>query len=234
MKRHWIVGDVQGCRTELERLLEHGRFDPAHDRLVLLGDLVNRGPDSAGVLRLARSLEAEAVLGNHDVRLLRVAQGLLPQRPQDTANAVLEASDRSLLLEYLSRQPLVRSYGSLLCVHAGFHPLWSDPLAQLSGLDPLVESPELSFAISVRSCDASGRRPRPDPGTPVPGFRPWYQFWQEKPGETRTVAFGHWAQHGLVWQPRVRGLDTGCVWGGQLSAWIPQEDRLLQVPAAVR
>lgn len=229
MKRHVLIGDVQGCREELEQLLEKLHYDPAADLLVLLGDLVNRGPDSAGVLRLARTLDAQCVLGNHDVRLLRVAHGLLTKREVDNTQDVLEAPDREELITWLRSQPLVRELGSVLCVHAGFHPQWSDPVAVLSGLDPLIESPELSFAITVRSCDAAGNRPRPDPGLVKPPYRAWYEYWQEKPGEERTVAFGHWAVQGLVWEPRVRGLDTGCVWGGKLTAWIVEDDRLVQV-----
>jgi len=75
-RRRIFVGDIQGCRVELERLLEELRFDPASDELHPVGDFVNRGPDSLGVLRVCRALGAGGVLGNHDVLLLRVARGL--------------------------------------------------------------------------------------------------------------------------------------------------------------
>lgn len=229
MKRHLLIGDVHGCREELEQLLERLRYDPAGDVLVLLGDLVNRGPDSAGVLRLARRLDAQCVLGNHDVRLLRVARGRTPPRSYDTTDDVLAAADREELIEWLGAQPFVRELGSLLCVHAGLHPLWEHPEAILSGLNPLEETPELSFAVTVRTCTAQGERPARESGLIEGPYRAWYEFWRERAQETRTVAFGHWAVHGLVWLPRVRGLDTGCAWGGKLSGWIVEEDRLVQV-----
>ena len=98
MKRRIFGGDVQGCRTELERLLEKVRYAPAGDELLPVGDFVNRGPDSAGVLRLCRSLGAGGVLGNHDVHLLRTAAGIRTRKPADTFQDVLEADDRDELL----------------------------------------------------------------------------------------------------------------------------------------
>jgi bis(5'-nucleosyl)-tetraphosphatase (symmetrical) len=229
MKRHLVIGDVHGCREELEQLLERLRYDPAGDVLVLLGDLVNRGEDSAGVLRLARRLDAQCVLGNHDVRLLRVAHGLLAPRLVDNTQDVLEAEDRQELIAWLGSQPLVREFGNVLCVHAGVHPLWEQPTHTLAGLHPLRETPELSFAVTVRTCTPAGERPARESGLVEAPYRAWYEFWLQRKQETRTVAFGHWAVHGLVWLPRVRGLDTGCAWGGKLSGWIVEEDRLVQV-----
>ena len=75
MTRRIFIGDVQGCRAELEDLLREVGFDAAHDELHPVGDLVNRGPDSLGTLRLLRELDAGGVLGNHDLHLLRVAHG---------------------------------------------------------------------------------------------------------------------------------------------------------------
>src|SRR5262245_62620147 len=89
MPRRIFIGDVQGCRAELETLLQRLRFDPARDELFSVGDLVNRGPDSLGALRLAKELGAKAVLGNHDVHLLQRAAGLRKEKPGDTLEDLL-------------------------------------------------------------------------------------------------------------------------------------------------
>jgi bis(5'-nucleosyl)-tetraphosphatase (symmetrical) len=231
MKRRIFVGDVQGCREELERLLEKLAFDPMSDALELVGDFVNRGPDSAGVLRLCRAIGARGVLGNHDVHLLRTAAGMRASGKRDTFDDVLRANDRGELLAWLAARPLVRAFDDVVLVHAGLNPTWKDPIAALDGVDPMSDSPELSFAISVRYCDEHGARPPADWPPPGAPFRPWYEFWPRNPHEKRTVVFGHWARNGLVERPLVRGLDTGCVWGGALTAWIAEEDRLVHVDA---
>ena len=231
-RRRIFVGDVQGCRVELERLLEKVRFDPSADDLQPVGDFVNRGPDSAGVLRLCARLHAGGVLGNHDVHLLRTAVGLRAVEPHDTFQDVLGADDREPMLAWLRGRPFVRTWGDVLLVHAGINPAWPDPVVALSRLDPLRDESDLAFAIAARFCDAEGERPAEDWPPPPPPYRAWYEFWPPDARETRTVVFGHWARGGLVIRPRIRGLDTGCVWGGKLSAWIAEEDRVEQVDAA--
>lgn len=226
--RHIFVGDVQGCRHELERLLERLRFDPAADRLEPVGDLVNRGPDSLGTLRLLRALGAGGVLGNHDTYLLRAAAGVRRRSPRDTLDAVFEAEDRDALLDWLARRPFARRLPGVLLVHAGFHPDWSDPVERLKDLDPLRPHPDSDFATLVRLCRADGERPGRGERS-EPGYRPWFEHWRH--GDGRTAVFGHWAERGLVERPGFRGLDTGCVWGGRLTAWIAEEDCLESVPA---
>jgi bis(5'-nucleosyl)-tetraphosphatase (symmetrical) len=229
LSRRIYVGDIQGCRIELSRLLDELRFDPATDALEPVGDLVNRGPDSLGTLRLLMSVDAGGVLGNHDVHLLRVAAGLRRPRRSDTLGDVLSAPDRDELLRWLAARPFAKASARELLVHAGLHPGWSDPVSILSGADPLTSSPEIEFATLVRYCDDEGRRPQRG-GEPTAGrYRPWFEHWIGR--ERRTIVFGHWAQRGLVTEPGIRGLDTGCVWGGRLTAWIAEEDRLVQVPA---
>jgi bis(5'-nucleosyl)-tetraphosphatase (symmetrical) len=229
LTRHLFLGDVQGCRGELERLLEKLAFDPTRDVLRPVGDLVNRGPDSLGALRLLRELDARSVLGNHDLHLLRVAAGERAPSPSDTFADVLEAPDRDELLAWLAAQPFVRAEDGRVQVHAGLHPLWRDPVAELSGRDPLVPDEATDFATRVRYCTPSGERPADDAATPPAPFAPWFEHVRPEPD--RTVVFGHWAARGLVVRPGLRGLDTGCVWGGRLTAWIAEEDRLVDVPA---
>jgi bis(5'-nucleosyl)-tetraphosphatase (symmetrical) len=124
----YAVGDVQGCLEPLQALLEQARFDPAEDELWLVGDVVNRGPDSLGVLRFVRSLGSRAtlVLGNHDLHLLAVAEGVRELRGADTLRPVLDAPDGAELLTWLRHQPLFHSDLALgyCMVHAGIPPHW--------------------------------------------------------------------------------------------------------------
>ncbi len=233
MTRRIYIGDIQGCRDELERLLEALRFDPADDELQPVGDLVNRGPDSLGVLRLLRAHRTGGVLGNHDVHLLRVAAGLREAREDDTFGDVLAAPDREELLAWLREIPFVRKWPDVWMVHAALHPAWSDPEQELRGLDPLAHHPAIDFATRARYSNPSGDRPRSDWPPPHAPYAPWFEHWFEsRVGDHRTVVYGHWARMDLVLRPRLRGLDSGCVWGGHLSAWIAEEDRIVQVKAA--
>ncbi|MFO1320995.1 MAG: symmetrical bis(5'-nucleosyl)-tetraphosphatase [Burkholderiales bacterium] len=131
----YAIGDIQGCGDPLKRLLDRVRFDPATDRLWFVGDLVNRGPDSLGVLRLIRALgdRAVVVLGNHDLHLLVAASGHERIRRGDTFQDVLAAPDREELLDWLRRRPLFHVEGGYAMVHAGLLPQWSiDTAARLA------------------------------------------------------------------------------------------------------
>jgi bis(5'-nucleosyl)-tetraphosphatase (symmetrical) len=231
-----FIGDVQGCADELERLLVALQFEPSRFELWFAGDLVNRGPDSLRVLRRVRELGGRSVLGNHDLHLLGRAQGTRPARARDTLDAVLAAPDRDELLAWLRAQPLIHGWGDLVLVHAGLHPDWDDPEAVARPLEAQLRAGRipwndeaLLFLTRVRHCDAAGRRPANE-DAPGPGFAPWDRFYRGK----RTAVCGHWATRGLVRSARLRSLDTGCVWGGSLTAWIAETDRIVSVPAARR
>lgn len=123
----YLIGDVQGCNEALGRLLAAVAFSPSRDRIILLGDLVNRGPDSLGVLRRVMALEgaARALLGNHDIHLLAVAAGVRAPGRRDTLHDILGASDRRQLLDWLRSRPLALQEHGLLMVHAGVLPQWT-------------------------------------------------------------------------------------------------------------
>jgi len=123
----WAVGDIQGCLEPLQRLLEKTAFDPARDRLWLTGDLVNRGPDSLGVLRWAKGLGKSVVvaLGNHDLHLLALSYGRDRPKRRDTLQPVFDAPDRQVLLDWLRRQEMMHVEGGFAMVHAGLLPSWS-------------------------------------------------------------------------------------------------------------
>ncbi len=123
----YAVGDVQGCFAPLQRLLERVSFDPSHDQLWATGDLVNRGPQSLECLRFFYQLgdSARVVLGNHDLHLLAVANGIRGLKRGDTLQPILEAPDCAELLAWLRRQPLLHRDGAYTMVHAGLAPQWS-------------------------------------------------------------------------------------------------------------
>ena len=130
----YAIGDVQGCFASLMALLEAIRFDRRRDTLWFTGDLVNRGPDSLGVLRFVADLgeRAVCVLGNHDLHLLAVAHGQRRLRPKDTLRAVLEAPDRDALLDWLRHRSLLYRDDDrdISLLHAGLPPQWTLAEAQ--------------------------------------------------------------------------------------------------------
>lgn len=236
----WIVGDIQGCAREFEDLLRKIRFDPARDELWSLGDLVNRGPDSLAVVRLWREIGGRALLGNHEIHVLLAASGRVP-RDLPEMKAFLDAPDAAELLRSLRRLPALVHLpagsdgpGAWL-VHAGLHPSWGELPAIAAQLNapPLDDDrllrEDVRFAVSVRCCAPDGRRcgySGPPGGCPPP-HRPWDEYYR---GDA-LVVHGHWARRGLHRTGRVLGLDSGCVYGGTLSAWCQEEDRIVQVPA---
>jgi len=257
----YAIGDLQGCVEELRALLARLKFSPDRDRLWFVGDLVNRGPDSLATLRLVRALgdNALVVLGNHDLHLLAVAYGVQRRRRSDTLDAVLAASDRDALIEWLQLRPLAYLEGDDLMVHAGLVPQWTaartlalaaevssalrrDPRAlfeHMYGDEPerwderLAAAERLRFIINVltrlRLCTADGRvdisskGPPPPPSSPL---RPWFEHPQRASRDVRVI-FGHWSALGLVQRPGLLGLDSGCVWGGALTAADLDSDRPL-------
>jgi bis(5'-nucleosyl)-tetraphosphatase (symmetrical) len=230
--RRIIIGDIQGCVQQLEALLAAVPVR-ADDSLYCVGDLVNRGPDSLGVLRRLRELNARVVLGNHDLHLLQIAAGTRRVAVTDRLDAVLHARDCDALFDWLIDRPVLHVEADMIVVHAGLHPTWRDiPTLAMQVNDSVAahvqgrRDARIVFASEVRFCDASGRRPPSDDPPPGAPFRPWDEFYD---GE-RIVVFGHWARRSLVVTPRVRGVDTGCVYGGALTAWIVEEDRFVHVP----
>lgn len=131
--RRYAIGDVQGCFDSLQALLGYVRFDPSSDELWFTGDLVNRGPRSADVVRFVKSLgdRAVCVLGNHDLHLLAVASGAATLGRRDTLNDLLGAPDRHELLGWLATRPLFHydAESGYALVHAGLPPQWSLELA---------------------------------------------------------------------------------------------------------
>ncbi|MEQ6437588.1 symmetrical bis(5'-nucleosyl)-tetraphosphatase [Comamonas sp. w2-DMI] len=149
----YCIGDIQGCYDAFEQLLHTVDFSASRDTLYVLGDLVNRGPKSAQVLRacMAAGDSMRVLLGNHDLHLLAAAHGLRRQSKRDTLSQVLDAPDKDGLLDWLRQQPLARLHVSargepLLMVHAGVLPQWTlqDSLDLSAEVQAVLQSSELA------------------------------------------------------------------------------------------
>jgi bis(5'-nucleosyl)-tetraphosphatase (symmetrical) len=249
----YLVGDIQGCDASLQRLLEKLAFSPSRDQLFVLGDLVNRGPNSAGTLRRLMGFGAavQCVLGNHDLHLLAIAAGASKTKRLDTLDNLLNAHDREDMLDWLRNQHMAIHAHGVLMVHAGVLPTWTaaqtmalaqeveqvlrgpnaaDFFHQMYGNQPsswhegLVGVDRIRVIVNaltrLRFCSADGvmEFDAKESADQAPaGFLPWFDV----PGRLTaqdTVAFGHWSTLGWLDRPDVFALDSGCVWGGCLSA----------------
>ncbi len=260
----YAVGDIQGCYVELRQLLEQIRFDPSQDRLWFVGDLVNRGPGSLEVLRLVKSLGESAitVLGNHDLHLVAVAEGIAELHRTDTLDEILRAPDRDELLDWLRRQRLLHAEGNFVLVHAGLLPQWSVEqaanlarevegalrgdaytafLARMYGNAPHTWDDDLdgykrlrvivNAFTRMRICTAQGEmefRFKGEVERIPEGYLPWFEVPKRK-SRGATVIFGHWSALGLKITPGIIALDTGCLWGGPMTAIRLDDRQLFQV-----
>jgi bis(5'-nucleosyl)-tetraphosphatase (symmetrical) len=272
MMKTYVIGDLQGCAHEAGLLLERVAAD-AHSmeeaRILFVGDLINRGPESLTALRRMKALSessggrVEALLGNHDLHLLAVAAGVQKASRSDTLDEILAAPDRDELIAWLRRRPLAMFVDAHLLVHAGVPPQWTAEqtielageveavlrsdgwagfLAQMYGNQPdrwddaLTGIERLRCIVNaltrMRLCWPDGRmdflHKESDKGPEGSDLLPWFDV----PGRRTagvTVVFGHWSALGLVLRPNLVGLDSGCVWGGKLTAVCLDDRALLQV-----
>jgi len=250
---HFLIGDLQGCRDALDRMLAEIGFSPSRDRLHVLGDLVNRGPDSLGVLRRLHAMGDAAgfVLGNHDLHLLAVAAGVRPAHRSDTLQAVLDSPERERWLHWLRHGKLAEHAHGWLLVHAGVLPQWDarQTLALAAEVEALLRGEQLAEFLPrmygntparwddalrgddraraiinaltrLRFCTADGTmdfKVKEGADAAPPGYAAWFDIASRRTAGV-PVAFGHWSTLGLIDRPDLLALDTGCVWGGALSA----------------
>ena len=266
----YVIGDLQGCAHEAEALLEKIALDAGGDaRILFVGDLINRGPESLLALRRMKALaersagRVEALLGNHDLHLLAVAGGAQTASKSDTLDEILAAPDRDALMAWLRGRPLAMFVDAHLLVHAGVAPQWDaaqtmalagevedvlrgdgwvDFLAGMYGNQPdhwddkLTGMARLRCIVNaltrMRLCLPDGTmdfaHKESESGPAGSGLLPWFDL----PGRRTmdvTVVFGHWSALGLILRPNLVGLDSGCVWGGKLTAVCLDNRALLQV-----
>jgi len=200
-RRTIFIGDVHGCRTELEEMLSALQLRP-DDRVIMLGDLINRGPDSAGVVKLVYNAGFECLMGNHEEEYLHLYQD---EEKYKNLRQVIGREMHS----WIEARPLYIEENEFLAVHAGLQP----------GLHP--KDTRRDILLNIRTWDGRGRDIR-NPDNP-----PWYNFYNG----TRPIFYGHWARKGLNLRDTTFGLDSGCVYGRALSAYILEEKKLIQIPA---
>jgi bis(5'-nucleosyl)-tetraphosphatase (symmetrical) len=260
----FAIGDLQGCRPKLTELLQRVQDICAQPKLVFVGDLVNRGPNSLETLREVRALgnAAEVVLGNHDLHLLAVANGIRKAHRSDTLDDILAAPDRDELLDWLRHRPLALFENGHLIVHAGVLPQWTaektielarevetvlrgpdwiEFLRKMYGNEPARWDDSLTGAdrlrcivnalTRIRFCTADGAMElsaSKGVETALPGYMPWFDVPDRKSADV-TVVFGHWSTLGLTLRSNLISLDTGCLWGGKLTAVGLDDRRVIQV-----
>ena len=255
----YLIGDLQGCDAQLKRLLQKIDFSASRDTLYLLGDLVNRGPDSLAVLRRLSALgdAAQCLLGNHDLHLLAVSQGVRKPGRKDTVQDILAAPDREALLDWLRHRSMAIHRHGWLMVHAGVLPQWdvSQVMALASEVERALRGPGFTEFLStmygnapdhwndslqgadrlrvivnaltrLRFCTPQGAMEfssSESAGSGPEGYLPWFDV----PGRrtlAQPMAFGHWStlitesEGGVTLRHNTLPLDTGCVWGGCLTA----------------
>jgi len=263
----YAIGDVQGCCDSLHALLGEIGFSPSRDMLWFVGDLVNRGTQSADVLRFVRSLGQRAIVvhGNHDLHTLAVMAGKAKRRADDTLADLAAAPDRDELLDWLRMRPLLHVDREYVMVHAGLLPSWSlaqaadlaaeveaalrapthrELYASLYGARPVAWSDSLQGAerlrvivnamTRMRFCTPDGAMDfsvKGEVDKALPGYLPWFEVPDRK---TRGVPIvcGHWSALGLRITPDLLALDTGCVWGGRLTAIRLEDRRVFQTACA--
>ena len=256
----YAIGDVQGCWDNLEALLERIGPGPGDrlwltGDLVNRGprslEVLRWARDQGDRL--------VAVLGNHDLHLISCARGVRKPRKSDTFHDVLEAPDGEELVEWLAARPLVHREGDWLMVHAGLLPAWSAADAEriareiaAAGLSDrllgswrkaprawsgdLDEEDRHALAVAafatLRCVDQAGAMDRDfdgPPGEAPPGLCPWFDHPARRSLDVKVVC-GHWAALGLHLRPDLAALDSGCVWGGYLTALRLEDGAIVQVP----
>jgi bis(5'-nucleosyl)-tetraphosphatase (symmetrical) len=256
----YAIGDVQGCFDELTQLLAKVNFEKADRLWFVgdLVNRGPKSLEVLRFVR-ELGARAATVLGNHDLHLIAQHAGVERPHKGDTFQDVLEAADADELVDWLRMQPMVHAEGAYAMVHAGLLPQWSidkaaalgkeveaalaasdyrDFLKAMYGDKPDRWSDALSgwdrlrvivnAMTRMRFCDRAGRIDLDGKGTePRKGYLRWYQARRR---EDRTLLFGHWSQLGLVAEPHVLGLDSGCVWGGALTAVRLEDRTLFQIP----
>jgi hypothetical protein len=212
MPKTIIIGDVHGCADEFEELLGALELKP-DDRIIQVGDLINRGPDSRRAIKLARKYKVEVILGNHELRLLTARDKKKRSILKDYDKPTFEQLSREDW-DFLEAMPkfLYDAAIDTVIVHGGFLP----------GVPWQTQSIETITSIQV--IDKKGK---PAKRSDAPEAVPWADTWSGNP----FVVYGHTPRPNVLERPGSIGIDTGCVYGGHLTAYIIEDKSLVQVRA---
>ena len=208
MERTIVVGDIHGCYVEFMDLLGH--IGPTQrDRIICVGDLITKGPRNREVLDFVRLREnCQSILGNHEYVLLRHRRGIAVELKPEHFKTIAElGKDFNDYMDWISQWPLYIDLGDYLVVHAGIRP------------DRSMEDQTIDDLTQLRALEG------PDPGSRH--GTPWFERYEGR----QVMIFGHWPREKPLLKGNVVGLDTGCVYGGRLTAIVLPERRLVSVPA---
>ena len=215
MRRTIVIGDVHGCAEEFETLLLALKLRPK-DRVFQVGDLVNRGPDSHRVLKLARKYGVTCVLGNHEVRLLRARKQKSSENLKSYDHDTLEQLTKTDW-KFLKKMPpyVYKPKRKTIIVHAGFLP------------KPVWHKQDIDTITQIKSVDANGNLIKAETASDT--FS-WAEHWHGAP----FVVYGHNPRPETFKRSGSIGIDTGCVFGGHLTAYTVEDKSVLQVPAKAK
>ena len=237
-----VIGDVQGCVSSLNLLLELCQKRFGMFQAYFVGDLINRGTGSLAVLELARTGGHRTVLGNHEIYFLAVVAGAM-RRKRDTLDQLFESSSLMSWVDWIRHQPILHTVAGYTIVHAGVDPRWTGASmsAYAKRLEDGLRSPqwrqflkaivgenvresELALALQsftrIRMLKGNGLPDTTYKGTPEDApamLSPWYTAYD---GHMGPIIFGHWAALGARKLEHCISLDSGCVWGRSLTAYV--------------
>jgi len=225
IKRHIFIGDIHGCIEEFNELMKKVLYNPNEDRLILLGDLIDRGPDSVGVVQRARELKLECVMGNHEHKFIKWfrSQGTRVD-VYDRRDFYSKLSDQDI--SYIQSMPTYIELDEVAVVHAGVKPGISFSNQSKDDLMYLRYTDSDRKFISLKKISKLGKEET--------GAIFWTQFWQGP----KSIVYGHNVHsydEPLIEEIRpgvtCYGIDTGCCFGGHLTALIWETKEIVQVKA---
>lgn len=225
IKRTIFVGDIHGCIDEFNELLRKLQYDPKTDRLILLGDLVDRGPDSQAVLQRAINLNLECVMGNHEHKFVKWfrSQGSKVD-VYDRKDYYTKLTDQQI--NYIINMPTYIELDDVIAVHAGLKPGVLLSEQRKDDLMYLRYTDDKRKFISLKTINKIGKE--------AAGAKYWTEFWHGP----KSVVYGHNVydyKEPLIEEraPDVMcyGIDTGCCFGGHLTALIWETKEIVQVKA---
>ncbi len=222
MKRTIIIGDVHGCFDELVELFDVLKVSFTTDRVILLGDLVHKGPLSFKVVNFVMENNIESILGNHDDFFLKALKGEVEPYQEYSETMAKLSSKKDNLIDWFSNRPLFLEDKNWLLVHGGIDP---DGFALRSLNREVLLNLRYWDVISNKLVKTNGHSEQKS------NYQPWYECLNLEKLQNKKIFYGHWAKKEVQIHRngKIIGLDTGCCYGGKLSAYLLEEERFVQI-----